>query len=49
MRILWSIRASMNLAATRDSVIDIRATGSDCAELIKAVTELVADGFGEDQ
>ena len=43
-----SIMGVLLLAATRDSVIDIRATGSDCAELIKAVTEMVADGFGED-
>ena len=43
-----SIMGVLLLAATRDSIIDIRATGPDCAELIKAVTDLVADGFGED-
>ena len=44
-----SIMGVLLLAATRDSIIDIRATGPDCAELIKAVTDLVADGFGEEQ
>ncbi len=44
-----SIMGVLLLAATRGSIIDIRATGPDSAELIKAVTDLVAKGFGEEQ
>ena len=44
-----SIMGVLLLAATRNSIINVRATGPDCAELIKAVTDLVANKFGEDQ
>jgi phosphocarrier protein HPr len=43
-----SIMGVLLLAATRNSIVDIHATGPDCVELIKAVTDLVANGFGED-
>ncbi len=43
-----SIMQVMMLAATQGTSIVIEATGADAAEAIKALTELVKGGFGEE-
>jgi phosphocarrier protein len=42
-----SIMGVMMLAAECGSEITIRATGPDAEQAVQALTELVADGFGE--
>lgn len=43
-----SIMEMMMLAATKGTVLEIRAEGCDAEPCVKALAQLVADGFGED-
>ena len=43
-----SIMGVMMLAAEKGAVLELEAAGPDCHEQIRALTELVENGFGED-
>ena len=43
-----SIMGLLMLAASKGTTIQLRAWGPDSAVLTEAVTDLLADGFGED-
>lgn len=43
-----SIMGVMMLAAEKGAVLALEAEGPDCHEQIRALTELVENGFGED-
>ncbi len=42
-----SIMSVMRLAATKGTVLSFRAEGSDAAEAVETLVELIAGGFGE--
>ena len=42
-----SIMSIMRLAATKDSVLRIRAEGDDAEQAVEEMAEIVANGFGE--
>lgn len=42
-----SIMSVMRLAATKDSIVSISATGDDAKEAVNALSELIESGFGE--
>ncbi len=44
-----SIMAVMMLAATRGHTVTLSADGPDESEALEAVTQLIADRFGEDE
>lgn len=43
-----SIMGVMTLAACRGSLIEVEARGSDEAEAVKRIIQLINDGFGEE-
>jgi phosphocarrier protein HPr len=42
-----SIMSVMRLAATKGTVLSLRAEGADASDAIGALVELIASGFGE--
>jgi len=44
-----SIMSVMRLAATKGTVLSIRADGQDAEQAVEALAKLVEDGFGEMQ
>lgn len=42
-----SIMSVMRLAATKGTVLSLRADGADAADAVEALIQLIAGGFGE--